>query len=352
MILPQSQVEAFTAEDIDLLPYPAFLLDENRIIIARNKASKMRTYNIYLRSKIDRHVPRKMVADIKNMEPGDELYLDLELENTYGAIIHRFNKGYCLAIRTITAYMMKYVSELAMKLPKFFSNVDNQIVNLRMAQFRTPDELVAVRRRHNQVLRYQTSMATYFALTSGKMKKGSISEISMPINNLIEGAVRILRPNGIVASTKLHEMLAFVEGSADTIRYAVATMISVAAENVARGHFRIETRSMEGDFIILVSFEHMMDEELLRGFTSEYYCGDLLSGPYADAFFDLLLIQMLSEICGWKFSVGISGLYNNLIALTLYVPITHDEPFLLNSPPDSMPLLEVLLSNIIGKQDV
>lgn len=347
MLLPQTQVDAFTAEDIDLLPYPAFLLDDNRVIIARNKASKMRTYNIYVRSKIDRHIPRKMISDISSMEPGDELFLDLELENTYGAILHRFREGYILAIRTITAYMMKYVSELAMKLPKFFSNVDRQIVNLRMAQFRTPDELVTVRKRHNQVLRYQTSIATYFALTSGKMPKGNISEISMPINNLIEGAARILRPNGVVASTNLHEMFAFVNGSADLIRYAVATMISVAAENVARGHFRIETKSMEGDFIVRVSFEHMMDEELLRGFTSEYYCGDLLSGPYADAFFDLLLIQMLSEVCGWKFSVGISGLYNNLLALTLYVPITHDEPFLLNSPTDSMPLLEMQLVNIL-----
>ena len=351
MVFPQSKVDAFSAEDIDLLPYPAFLLDDNRVITARNKASKMRTYNIYVRSKIDRHISRKMIAEIKAMEPGDELFLDLELENTYGAILHRFREGYCLAIRTITAYMMKYVAELATKLPKFFSSVDNQIINLRMAQFRTPDELVAVRKRHNQVLRYQTSMATYFALTSGKMSKSTVSEISMPINNLIEGAVRILRPNGIVASTKLHEMFAFVNGSADLARYAVATMISVAAENVAHGHFRIETRAMEGDFIVLISFEHMMDEELLRGFTSEYYCGDLLSGAYADAFFDLLLIQMLSEVCGWRFSVGISGLYNNLLALTLYIPITHDEPFLLNSPPDSMPLLEIQLANILAKQE-
>lgn len=351
MILPQSQVSAFAAEDLDLLPYPAFLLDNNRVITARNKASKMRVYNIHVRSKIDRHISRKMVNEIVKMNPGDELFLDFELENTYGAIIHRFTEGYCLAIRTITTHMMKYVSELAMKLPKFFSDVDNQIVNLRLAQFRTPEEMAKVRKRHNQVLRYQTSIATYFALTFGKMKKDGISEITTPINNLIEGAARILRPNGVVASTTLQERFAFVNGSADMIRYAVATMISVAAENVAHGHFRIETKSVEGDFVILVSFEHMLDEELLRGFTSEYYCGELLNGPYADAFFDLLLIQMLAEVCGWKFTVGIAGLYNNLLALTLYVPITYDEPFQLNSPPDSMPLLEVQLANIINKLD-
>lgn len=340
-----------TEEQADRLPYPAFLLNDRRFIVYRNKASRLRSFHMRLRARIDVYVTKKAAERIAEMAVGEELFFDLTEENCYGAVIRRFETGYCVAIRTITAYMAKYVSDLALKLPSFFAEtVDQRTENLCRSSC-SPKELTEIRRRHNRVLRYQNAMAAYFSVTAGRLSRDSAVELSGCVHPILDCAVRFLRPNGIRLSVKETEGTLVARGNPGMIRFAVSAMLSVAAENSADGRVRAETRILDGEFAFHVLFEPAMEEKALEEFLSCYFGGKLLDSDYRDACFDLLLIQMISEKMGWTFGVSRTGCTDGLLALTLYIPEETGMIPTLQTFFDPLPLLETAFVRLMPETE-
>lgn len=333
--------EVMTEEWLDSLPYPAFLLNDDRIIVFRNKASRLRSFHIRLRARIDSYATKKAAEKIKRMAVGEELFFELTEENCYGAVIRKLETGYWVAIRTITAYMAKYVAELAMKLPHFFGEQApcKEAMTAR-------EETTRARLRYNKVARYQNAMAAYFTVTAGKLTKDSNVELTGCIHPILDCAVRFLRPNGVNLSMKQTETPATAEGSPSVIRFITSAMLNIAAENNADGRVRAETRSLDGDFVLHVTFEPDIEDEVLEKMLDCYYGGELLESAYRDVCFDLLLIQMVSEKLGWRFGVTRTGCADGLLALTLYIP-TNEEAPALSCPFDPMPLLEVAFAGLL-----
>lgn len=342
--------ESMTEELLDALPYPAFLLDERRFIVYRNKASRLRSFHIRLRAKIDSYAGKKAAERIRQMAVGEELFFDLTEDNCYGAVIHRFETGYWVAIRTITAYMAKYVADMAMKLPGFFGE-DPCAIYAAAGDCASKADVTKARLRYNRVARYQNAMAAYFAVTAGKLSRDSTVELTGCVHPILDCAAKFLRPNGINLSLKQTEASASAKGSPANLRFAAAAMLSVASENTADGRVRAETRKLEGEFIFHVTFEPEIDDEVIKRLLECYYGGELLESAYRDVCFDLLLLQMVAEKMGWRFGVTRAGCTDGLLALTLYIPTTEEEAPALCCPFDPMPLLEVALSGLILPED-
>ena len=341
-----------TAEEwLDSLPYPAFLLDDRRFIVYRNKASRLRSFHIRIRARIDSYATKKASERIREMAVGEELFFDLTEENCYGAVIHRFETGYWVAIRTITAHMAKYVADLARRIPGFFGE-SMDAFHAASDRYASKEEITKARLRYNRIARYQNAMAAYFAVTAGELTQGNALELTSCIHPILDCAVKFLRPNGINLSVKQTVRSATAMGNAGAIRFAAAAMISVAAENTADGRIRAETRQLEGKFALHITFEPALPEDVTERLLECYYGGELLESAYRDICFDLLLLQMVSEKMGWKFGVTKSGCTDGLIALTLYIPTTEEASPGLNCPFYPMPLLEIAFARLLSPKEI
>ncbi len=337
-----------TEEDLDLLPYPAFLLNQDRLVTFRNKTVNTRLIPIRIHSRIDRYLSKHDRQKLIDLPIGQEIFVDMQMPDSYGAIVLRQKDGYCLAMRNITAHMIRHISDMAIHVPSFFGDVENQICNLRLATFRTPEEMRLVRRNYNRALRYQAEIATYFRITAGKLDHDTISEISTPVNTMLDCATKLLRPNGFRLSVLKTEAPVFARAAADDVRYAIATLLSIATENLRDERLRTECHILEGEYLISVTFEPLFDDQTYQGILSGYYREELLDSPYRNMFFDLLLVQMLAETSRWRFSVTEAGCSKGVLCMILAIPLAEQQPLMLNSPPDSMPLLEMQLVNVLG----
>lgn len=346
--LPEKTV---AAEALETLPYPAFWLDEKRFIVYRNKASKMRSFHIRVRARIDTYVSGKTAKKICDMAVGEELFFDLTEDNCYGALIHRFETGYCVAIRTITAYMAKYVAELAMKMPLFFADENGRLRQPYTDNYVSKEEVAAVRLRYNRVLRYQNALAAYFAVTAGKLDRSGTVELTECIHPILETAVRFLRPNGVNLSVKTTEDKGVAKGSSSLIRFAVSILLSVAAENTTDGRIRAETRRLKDELAMTITFEPAMEDEAVKKLLGCYYGGKLLDSRYRDVCFDLLLVQMVTEKLGWKCAVTQAGCTDGLLSLALYIPLMEEAVPALRYPWDPSPLLEVAFSRLLFPEE-
>lgn len=340
-----------TPEDIDLLPYPVYYLDEKRLIIRRNKNADPGRLSVHVRAKLDKYISAQDRKRVMELKVGEEIFVDLFFDSAYGALVMRLENGFLVALRNITAHMMRYVAELNIKLPTFFSNVVGQIESLRLATIHSKDELRRVRRQYYKAIRYQTCLAHYFENTSGKYRRETVSEVTTPIKTMLDVAVNKLRPNGIDLYIHMQNENSFVKASAEDVRYAVATLLSVAAENTYDGRIRIESASLEGEYLFKIIFEPRVDEQTYKGILSGYYGGEMLQSVYGNTFFDLLLVQMLAEGNHWNFNIKEDGCSRGVLGMFLYIPLSDEKPLDLNCPPDSLPLLEIMLVNVLGPQD-
>lgn len=148
----------------------------------------------------------------------------------------------------------------------------------------------------------------------------------------------------------LQDKPTFIQASADDVRYAVATLLSVAAENTFDGRIRVESRTIENNYLFKIIFEPRVDDLTYDGMLAGYYSGDLLQSVHGNMFFDLLLVQMLAEGSCWDFCVEEEGCSRGVIGMSLYIPLSEVEPLLLNSPVDSSTLLDTMLVNVLGPQ--
>ena len=345
-----SMLGKFTPEDIELLPYPAYYLNENRIIVRRNKNASPSKIAVMVRARIDKYVSKNNQKRIIALEIGEEIFVDLFYEPAYGAIICRIENGYLMAIRNITAHMLQYISKVMKAIPPFFGNMTGQIESLRLATYQSREEMVKVRHQYNKVLRYQTALARYFDTVSGKEHRNDVCEITTSMNHLLDEAARKLRPNGVDLRLRQTFEHIYIKASSDDLRYAAACLLSIAAENTYDGRIRVESMAIEGEYMFRIVFEPRVDDMTYDGILGGYYGGELLSTAHGHVFFDLLLVQMLAEKCGWYFSVTEVGCSRGVLSFSLFVPIAEEEPFALNCPPDTAPFLEMMLVNVLGPQ--
>lgn len=345
-----SLFDNFSPEDIDLLPYPAYFLNEDRVVIHRNKNAKPSRLAVRVRSRIDNYISVQDKKRIIALKVGEEIFVDLFFEPAYGAIICKVANGYLVAVRHITAHMMSHITKIAKYIPPFFSNIMGQIESLRLATFQSREEMVKVRHQYFKVLRYQTTMARYFEYIAGKYSRDKVCEISTPMLNLLNEAAAKLRPNGVDLS--LHVMLenVYVKASSYDFRYAVASLLSVAAENTFDGRIRIESTVIEGEYLFKIVYNPRVDDQTYDGMLEGYYGGELLNTIHGNLFFDLLMVQMLAEGSGWKFSINEVGCSRGVLSMSLFVPLAEEDPSLLNCAPDSQALLEMMLVNVLGPQ--
>ncbi len=342
----------YTPESLEFLPYPAYLLDEKRIICYRNKLTQCILFPLNRRMRLDKLITKRDRARVDNLKIGQETFISISTMDSYGAMILRQEGGYCLALRNITAQMMSHVSGLATRLPSFFGDSAEQICALRLSSVQTQEEMIKVRQKYNRALRCQTELATYFRVTSGKTDQDSISELVTPVNALLEYARKALLPNGTHLHNKLREGTVYALANADDFCYAIATVISVAAENLYGNMIYAETHVMIDEYTVSIRFEPNFDEETYRNVLSRYYREDVLCGPYRNMFFDLLLVQMLAEASGWQFRVTSSGCSDGMLSMTLAVPLSPERPPMLFSAPDPMPLVEMQLVELLGTHGV
>jgi len=340
----------FTPDDIELLPYPAYYLNEKRIVVRRNKNAVPSRLAILVRARIDKYVSVQDSKRIIDLKVGEEIFVDLFFEPAYGAIICRIENGYLVAVRNITAHMMQYIRRLTGQIPPFFGNIGSQIESLRLATFRSRDEMTKVRHQYYKVMRYQTALAYYFENIAGRDKRESVCEITTSMNNMLIDAANKLRPNGVDLVLHQPSKYIYVKASADDLRYAAATLLSIAAENTYNGRIRVESMALEGDYMFKIIFEPRVDDLAYDGMIKGYYGGELLGTAYGNVFFDLLLVQMLAEKSGWNFSVTEIGCSRGVLGMSLFIPTVGEEPEMLNCPPDTSTLLEMMLVNILGPQ--
>ncbi len=338
----------YTPESLEFLPYPAYLLDENRIIRYRNKLTQSKLFPLNRRMRLDKLITKRDRERVNALKVGQETFISISTLDSYGAMILRQEDGYCLALRNITAQMMSHVSDLATRLPSFFGDSEEQICALRLSSVQTQEEMIKVRQKYNRALRCQTGLATYFRVTSGKVDKDSITELATPVNALLEYARKVLLPNGTHLKNKLREGTVYALANSDDFCYAVATVLSVAAENLYGNLIYAETHVMLDEYTVSIRFEPNFDEETYRKVLSRYYREDVLCGPYRNMFFDLLLVQMLAEASGWQFRVTSSGCSDGMLSMTLAVPLSPACPPMFHSAPDPMPLVEMQLVEVLG----
>jgi len=340
----------FTPDDIELLPYPAYYLNENRVVIRRNKNAVPSRLAILVRARIDKYISVQDKKRIIDLQVGEEIFVDLFFEPAYGAIVCRIENGYLVAVRNITAHMMQYIRKITSHAPTFFGNIGSQIENLRLASFRSREEMTKVRRQYYKVMRYQTALAYYFQNIAGRNKRESVCEITTSLNTMLTDAANKLRPNGVDLVLRQPTNFIYVKAAADDLRYSAATLLSIAAENTYNGRIRVESMSLEGDYMFKIIFEPRVDDETYDGMIEGYYGGELLGSVHGNVFFDLLLVQMLAEKNDWHFSVAEIGCSRGVLAMSLFIPIVGEEPEMLNCPPDTAPLLEMMLVDVLGPQ--
>ncbi len=340
----------FTPDDIELLPYPAYFMNENRIIVRRNKNAAPSRLAIMVRAKIDKYISNQDKKRIMALDIGEEIFVDLFFEPAYGAIICRVENGYLLAVRNVTAHMMQYIRNIIKNMPSFFENIEGQIESLRLAAFRSREEMVKVRHQYYKVLRYQNAVARYFENIAGKNTNDEICEITTSMNNLLNEAATKLRPNGVALSLRQPSHNVYVKASPKDLRYAAACLLSIAAENTYDGRIRVESTTFEGEYMFKIVFEPRVDDQTYDGMLGGYYSGELLSTMHGNVFFDLLLVQMLAEKSGWNFSVTEVGCSRGVLGMTLFIPLDREDLTILNSPPDTSSFLEMMLVNVLGPQ--
>lgn len=326
------------------LPYAAFELDEARKFVSRSGVAASRLVPIRMKSLLDRYLSSTDRKRIAELSIGEEMLIDLPPLGSHGAIIQRHPNGYWIAIRDLTVHLLSSIQVRGENTPSFFDVVEKQMQSLYTdGDFLTEDQRI-LRRNCRQLLRCYIEIASYLHYTVEKFASDEISEVTTPINGLLNCAKKLLRPNGFRPSIRSVEQPVYVCGSSDEIRYAVATMITSAAEHLRdKQNFSIHCSVLEREYLVSILFEPLLGGELYRTLLSGRY-EDGLSSPYANLFFELLLLRKTAEANGWRFSVVNAGLSEGFLRMTLALPITDERPLLLNEAPDSMPLLELLLS--------
>lgn len=333
------------------LPYAAFELDEARKFVSRSGVAAPRLLPIRMRSLLDHYLTctdRKRIAELPI---GEETLIDLPPLGSHGAIIRRHPNGYWIAIRDLTVHLLSCIQVRGDQVPSFFDIVEGQMQSLYADGDLLPEDQRVLRRNCRQLLRCYIEIASYLHYTVEKFSSNEISEVTTPVNGLLDCAKSLLRPNGFRPGIRSVKQPVYVRGSSNEIRYAVATMLISAAEHLRdKQNFSIHCTVLEREYLVSILFEPLLEGKLYRTLLSGRY-EDGLSSPYANLFFELLLLRKTAEANGWRFSVVNAGLSEGYLRMTLALPITDERPLLLNEAPDSMPLLELLLSFVFPPPD-
>lgn len=332
------------SEELQWLPYPAFVLNEEGQFISRNKAANPRLLPIRMRSMIDRYLSCADRKRLERLQVGEEILVDVQYSGTHGAIVYRCEDGYWIAMRNLIVHLMACVQQSGKEMPPFFSSLEQQLRNLQTGQELLPEEQHAMQRNFRHMLRYHTEMTMYLHYTADTLEKGGTSEITAPLNGLMASAERILRPNGFRPNIQMENGPYHVLGSADVIRYAAALMIACAAEHLRdKRHLSIQSNVLGEEYLFSVLFEPLPEGELYRTILSGNY-EEGLSSAFGTLFFQLLLLKNLASINGWRFSVVNAGSREGFLHMILALPLTDRHPLRFHEASNPLPLMKLMLS--------
>lgn len=339
------------SQELQQLPYPAYLLDEEGTFISRNKAANPRLLPIRMRSMIDRYLSCADRKRVEKLNVGEEVPVDIQFIGTHGAIVYRCADGYWIAMRNLIAHLLTCVQQSGKEMPPFFSAIEQQISGLHAEGERLPEELHVLRENFRNTLRYHTEMTMYLHYTSEQLEPGKVCEVTAPLKGLLTRAEKFLRPNGFRPNIQTVEGPVFVNGEAEEIRYATALMIACAAEHLRdQRHLSMQSVKLEEEYLFSVLFEPLPEGELYRVILSgEYEKG--LPSAFGTLFFQLLLLKNLANAKGWRFSVVNAGNREGFLRMTLALPLTDRRPLRLSEAQDPLPLLKVLLSFLFPSED-
>lgn len=346
--IPEKLTLLPTKKELDLFPYPAVLLNDKRILTGRNQHVNTRILPLRVGVRFDRYLSRQDQQRLANLPIGGELFLDIRMPNVYGAIALRAEDGYLIALRDITAHMMRYVNDLTTNSVHFFGDLNEQVDTLQQVAARETDMFRQIRRNCRRTLRCQMELATYFRVTAGDLRKDQFCEVTELVHSVLSCAVKLLRPNGITLMDHLpkNSPSIIVRANFEDLRYAIAAMLSVAMTSLAGSQITVDCHHTESQYTILMGFEPLISQQTLEQMLSGYYRGEVLNGMNRDLFFDLLLLQMLAETSGWHFYIHESGCSGGVLDMILSVPIEASEhPLMLRQPYDDSGLLDLFLGD-------
>lgn len=342
--MPGKKKEHTLSDQLQQLPYPAFELNEQGRFISRNKTVNPRLVPIRMQTAIDTYLSAADRKRLEELPVGMEALIDLQQLGPHGAIALRQPNGYLIAMRNLTAHLLNSLQQRGTDAPSFFSGVEQQIHSLYTNGDGLPKELRVLRKNFRKMLRYHLDMTMYLHYTGDTLAPSETFEAATLINSLLNHACRLLRPNGFRSELQTVEGPVFVHGSADELRYAVATMVASAAEHLRETHrLSILSSVLEQEYLVSVLFEPLFEGALYQAALSGRF-EEGLSTAYANLFFVLRLLRKLAESNGWRFSIANAGHSEGFLRMTLALPLAEEQPLLFNEPPDSLPLLELLLS--------
>lgn len=333
-------------QELDLLPYPVLVTNAERIITHRNPCVNTRELPLRRGASIDRYLSRVDRRKISELAVGEETFVDVRMPNAYGALVLRTVDGYYLALRNVTAHMLQYVQQLTDQTMLFYGQFDRQILAAQEKQAEQQAELDVMHRVYRRTLRSQVKLATYFRVTAGRKELTEFGELLAPVRSLLTAAEELLRAGGIRLATSqdVETKSQYVGTNAQDVRYALMTMLSIALEGRASDRIMADYRRADGDFTVMISFEPTYEREIVDRILSGYYRGAELGSFYGHTFFDLLLLQLLAEANGWRFSVTESGCNGGVLDMVLSIPLRSDRPPLsLHQPQDDESFLRLFL---------
>lgn len=336
--------ERITEDDLQLLRYPALLLNEALVVTGRNRPCAM--FPIRKSCKITRYLFSRDILRLQKMTTGQVIRISLNVDGVYLVFAKKLGEGYLLALRTITALVWEKVGEKAAMLPTGNERIGDQLNVLRSSAESGSETEKTLRKNFLHTLRFQMVTAN---LLSAKMRSDlhpAVYELNGQVSVLMDESILLLKNAGFLPTYHPSDKPSYARIDVDALRFAVTELLVVSSETAIGGKVVVDSATGMDEFTVRFSFEPLMDDELYEGILSGEYSGELLRGAYSDVFFDLFLAQMICERNGWDFRVRSSG-ESGVACLTVAIPTSNADALQVNCITESGDLVAAMLSDLI-----
>lgn len=331
-------------KDLKLVRSPTMLLNESRRVIFKNDACGW--YGIRVGSTVDKYLFGSDLARLKEMNPGEEIRVSMDLSGVYVAFAKRFEDGYLLSLRLITARVWQKLLAFSVDLPSHFGRFGEQLDALRESREKNGEAERSLQKNYFKTLRFQMIMSKILSAKEGSVPVRSVCELTTPTSSLLQEGINLLAPKNYRITFHFCEQAAYGELNPDDLRYTIAEMLAVVAEIAHGNRFVVESIDAVDEYAVRFVFDPLMDDVLYRGLLSGDYSGDLLGSAYGDVFLDLFLVRMMCERSGWDFRVVNDG-ESGVVRMTVAIPKVEGTDLQLNCPPDSGNIVRAMLARLL-----
>ena len=336
--------EQMTETDLQLLRYPALLLNESLVVTGKNKPCAV--FPIRKNCRIHRYLFSADILRLQKMTTGQVIRVSVNLEGVYLCFAKKLSEGYLLALRVIPALAWEKAGAEALEPMLRNCSIDEQLRILKQNTENDQDAEKILRKNYLRSLRFQLVMAALLGAKINQKPALGIYEVGAAIGSMLEEGVFLLKEAGFHTSFRPSERPCYTKADIDALRFALSELLAVAAKIAIQGKIVVDTVGASDEVSVGFTFEPLMDETLYAGILSCEYADELQHSAYGDIFLELFLVQMICERNGWDYRVRKSG-DSGIVRLSVAVPTLSGKDAQINCAPDAGDLLRATLCELI-----